>query len=124
MILSIRSALFVLWMVPLVLLTTPPAPADAADGYFAGPVEKLTITSGALPVRPINARVRPHDRWTAMQRYAVLDAPGEAYVCPARGSWTDREMTVAIRTSNPGVITARLYLPTSDALALSVVRFK
>jgi hypothetical protein len=72
--LKCRSLLFV------VLALAVGAFAQAKDVYYDIPIGDLKLVEGKLPQQPSNVDWRYYERARAMQAYAEIDGPGEAYL--------------------------------------------
>src|SRR5215470_2432986 len=88
-------------------------PSFAEDAYYHVPVTSLNISEGALPT-DFQWNRFSWEMLEALQPFAVLDGPGEAFVNgDAPQPWGAREsyqsMTLTLHAPKGGAITGRLF---------------
>ncbi|MCZ7634808.1 MAG: hypothetical protein M5U12_01285 [Verrucomicrobia bacterium] len=102
--------------------------ARAADVYYHLPTAALTLTDGAWPGESGDAGLREWRTAWALQSYAVLDGPGEAYfdgetAFPWAGEPAE-PVSLAICAPAGQDVTGRLFVRRDDLMGLVPLRFK
>jgi len=103
--------------------------ARAKDAYFEIPVRDLKLVEGQLPKLGDQSDWRHYGRsYAAMEPYAVLDGPGEAYFSGsgARGDvWPEASPASEIHICAPEgrEIRGRLVIVNSDRSGMDLLRF-
>ena len=103
----------------------------AEDVYYSVPLVQLEFTEGTLPVQAPTGDWAVWRRQQSMPSYVVLDGPGEAYVRydvtwrrSRNAAETFESNRVVVRTAKRRKVTGRLYLPSSDAKKMVVLKFR
>ena len=117
----------------LALAFSAAVPALAKDAYFSIPVRDLKLVEGELPTPSSQTNWRHYERSQAMQPYAVLDAPGEAYPSGpgANGEYWSNNTSAAVlpalalclRAPEGQEVKGRLVVVNTDRSGMDVLRF-
>jgi len=104
------------------------APSFAEDAYYHLPVASLNISEGTLPT-DFQWNRFGWEMLEALQPFAVLDGPGEAFVNGGTlPQWGAREsyqnMILALRAPKGSSISGRLFLPGKELNGMVAVKFR
>jgi hypothetical protein len=101
----------------------------AEEAYFVLPVTSMKFTDGDLPA-PGAPNYRQWTLTPALKPYLVADGDTEGYIARENGElWMfsnqlDPQTRVLFRTSKPGAITGRLFIPKSSEQPGTILRFE
>ena len=105
------------------------ATAVSDEAYLSLRVVSLKFTDGSLPREPEAINYRSWALLPTLRPYVVLDGDGEAYIDAESAGLQgpvnriDSTTTVAIRISKGKEITGRLFVPRSDLVEGTVLKF-